>query len=236
MYPFLKLGTYITGGISGFTEYFSEYDRLRTENEELRSELADAKDKIADAEAQSEENEWLKLYLGLRREHTDYEMTAAMIISRQGGGYAAVFTLDKGSANGITVNMPVITERGIVGYVTETGLTFCRVSTLLDTSAAVGVYAERSGVCGIVQGDFSLAGEGLCVMSGLSADADIKEGDRILSGGEGSVYPRGLVVGTVVSVYPDEYSRGLCASVTPAADISGISNVMIVRGFTVSED
>ena len=119
----------------------------------------------------------------------------------------------------------------IVGYVSEVGLTWCKVSTLIETATSVGAYVERSGEIGVVKGDYTLKNQGYCQMSYLSAESDIKVGDRIVSSGIGVVYPRGLLIGTVAEIVPDEASRTLSARIEPAVDLKDISRVMIVKDF-----
>jgi len=223
----------MTDAIEGFSLYFTEFDRLRDENIKLREKLSSIEDKLYNAALLEDDNEWLRTYLGLRREHTDYELEAADIDGRGAVNYITVFTLNRGSLHGIEANMPVITPHGIVGHIAEVGLTWSKVSTLIDTSSSIGVYIERSGEVGLVEGDYLLKEQGLCKLTYLASDADIAVGDRVLSRGIGSLYPRGLLVGEIVEITPDAYSRNMVAKVRIAADTSSLSRVMIVKSFTV---
>ena len=101
----------------------------------------------------------------------------------------------------------------------------------MEAQCAVGAYVERSHASGIVEGDFTRSGDGICMMNYLPADADIAVGDRILSSGYGDIYPRGLVVGYVRSVQENAYTRALTAEIECAAPISSLENVMIVTSF-----
>ena len=86
-----------------------------------------------------------------------------------------------------------------------------------------------------MEGDYTLAREGLCRLRYLEEGADVKVGDRILTSGYGSVYPRGLTVGYVERIEENEYSRSLVAYVRPAAfaedDADRISQVMIITDY-----
>ena len=91
---------------------------------------------------------------------------------------------------------------------------------------------ERSGEQGVVEGDYTLSRDGLCKLSYMSAEADVKAGDRIVSSGYGRVYPRGLVIGDVESVEKNAENRALDLTVRPAADISGeIKRLMIITDY-----
>jgi rod shape-determining protein MreC len=97
--------------------------------------------------------------------------------------------------------------------VTDVGLDFCRVVSIVESSSSVGVYVDRSQVQGVVKGDVALREDGVCLMS-YSADADIKTGDLVYtSGGSGSSYPAGLLVGEIISITADDTTRTLVAEV-----------------------
>ena len=127
--------------------------------------------------------------------------------------------------------MPVVTEKGIVGYVTDVGLNWCMVSTIIETASSVGAYIPRSGATGIVSGDASLRRDGVCKITYLEADADIQVGDKVVSSGNGSVYPAELEIGEVIDVGVDEYSRTIVATVRPSVDFTDLQYMMIITGY-----
>lgn len=229
--PFRYVITKTADAVDGFISYFREFDELSAENRILKDKIAELSGKIDEADMLREENEWLYKYLGLRREHIDYDFEKATVISRESGNYMTIFTLNRGSMHDIETGMPVITDDGIVGYVSEVGSNWCKAVTILETASSVGAYVERSGELGLVEGVYELRDSGVCRMSYLPSDADIKVGDRILSSGIGSFYPRGLLIGKVTELTPDEYGRNLIATVEPSADLVNLKTVMIIRGF-----
>ena len=231
--PFSWAFTKIGEGLSGFSVCFQKLSDLQKENEELRAQLDDYRDRIYNAKMLEEENKWLSDYLGLKKEHSDFLFEEASVIGRESGNYSTVYTLSKGTMHDIKVNMPVITEDGVVGYVTEVGPTWCRAVSIIETASAVGAYIERSGELGLIEGSYELRFEGKCRMIRLPADADVHEGDRVLTSGLGSIYPRGLFVGEVVSVDADPYSRTLTAVVQPKVDYSSLVKVMIIKDYTI---
>ncbi len=234
--PVRSLFAWIGDGIGGFFTYFGEFDRIRAENDELRGKVRQMSDELYAARVAEEENEWLRSFLSLRREHTDYRFRDAMIVGRESGNYATVFTLDAGSLQGVAVNMPVVTERGVVGAVTEVGLNWCKATAVIEHGSSVGVYCERSGAVGIAEGTYELRSRSLCRVNYLDAGADVAVGDRFFTSGLGSVYPKGLYLGEVTRLYTDEYGRGMIAELTPAADFSALSRVMILTAYESAAD
>lgn len=232
--PFSMVGTRVATAVNGFTDIFTDYDRLKAENEALRQELDALRAQEHDAEVIQNENEWLKGYLQFHNEHPDYLLTDARIIAREAGNYATILTLDRGTVHGIKTEMPVILEDGLFGYVSEAGLDWCRVVTLVETASSVGVYTDRTGAKGVVEGDPSLRNGGNCRMTYIDADADIRVGDLVYTSGSGSMYPSGLLLGTVTAIEADEATRTLTAEIKPAVDFTAIDRIdrlVIICGY-----
>lgn len=234
--PFRWAFTKIGDGLSGFSVYFNTIDALRAENEALRRELDEYKNLVYDAELIEEENDFLSDYLGLKEEHLDFSLEDASVLGRESTNYRTLLTVSKGTLHGIGVNMPIITDAGLVGYITEVGATWSKAVVLTETATAVGGYIERSGALGVVEGTYELRTEGLCRMVYIEAESDIRVGDKVITSGIGGVYPRGLLVGRVSAIEVDEASRTLTAIVEPAADLDSISKVMIVTEYGVNEE
>lgn len=231
--PFRWAFTKIGEGLSGFSLYFKTVDALREENDALRRELDEYKNLVYDAELIEEENDFLSDYLGLKEEHLDFSLENASVLGRESTNYRTLLTLSKGKLHGIDVNMPIITEAGLIGHITEVGATWSKAVVLTETASAVGGYIERSGALGVVEGTYELRTEGLCRMVYIEAESDIRIGDKVITSGIGGIYPRGLLVGRVTAVEVDENSRTLTAVIAPEADLDSISKVMIVTEYGV---
>lgn len=239
MTPLRAIADGIVDSLAGYTEYFTEFDRLKEENEKLREENAQLLDDAARSHELEEQYKWISEFIDLKMQHTDYKFAEASVCGHESGNYSSVFLLDVGSTAGITKNMTVITADGVLGYISDVGYNWSRAVSLLESSSAVGVYDERSGTQGVLEGDFELSREGLCRLSYLDEDADIEVGDRILTGGYGSVYPRGLMVGYVESVETNEFTRTLSAYVRPSAfknEDGNISRVMIITSYETTTE
>ena len=236
--PLMRGTAAIGNSFRGFLDYFTEFDRLKAENKELHNRVNELELEVYNADLIEEENKWMRLYLGAKRAHTEYSFCDANLIGSDSGGFISAFTLDRGSSSGIKVGMPVVTNLGIVGRVTEVGLTFCRVSTIINYDSSVGAYIERSGEVGLVSGDFERRRDGLCILEYLPFGSDVEVGDKVYSSGLGSVYPRGLYVGEVVEITGDPYDHTKIAVIKPAADLENITKVMILTRYTttVEED
>jgi len=232
--PFEWCGTTVANAVNGFVEVFAEYDDLKKENEELRARLDEIEDEKHEISVLRDQNDWLKSYLDLKSYIPELTMTDVTVIAREAGNYSTVLTINKGYVHGIRRNMPVVTDRGTFGYVSECGLDWAKVVSIIETASSVSVYTDRTGATGIAEGDPALRNGGNCGMTYIAADADIRVGDRVYTSGSGSMYPSGLLLGTVTSIEADEATRTLTAEIKPAVDFTAIDRIdrlVIICGY-----
>ena len=233
--PFRLMGTWAANAVNGITEVFDDYEEIRAENDSLRAELEEKNDESYNADLLYEENKWLKEYLGVATRHPELQLVDAKIIALEGDNYSTSITLNKGSVHGIANDMAVMTEKGIVGKVVETGLDWCRVVSILDTQSSVGAHIERTGASGIIEGSAGLLDGGSCRMTYIESGADIRVGDRVCtSGGTGSSFPAGLYIGEIKAIDADPDAGRIVATVEPSVDFSELSEifgVMVVIGY-----
>ena len=232
--PFEWCGRQIADAVNGFVSVFTEYDELLAENKELKDKLAELENDQYENSVLRDQNDWLKKYLNLKEQSPEFSITNATVISREAGNYATVLTINKGTVHGIKRHMPVITEDGVFGYVSECGVDWAKVVSIVETASAVSVYSDRTGVTGVVEGDSTLRKDGYCVMTYIASHADIKVGDRIFTSGNGNIYPSGLLVGEITEISADETTRTLSAVIKPSVDfgdIEDIKNIIVIMGY-----
>lgn len=229
--PFLKFSTSVTNSVNDFLDRFVRTEELYLENEDLKAQLQEANEKLVEYESIKRENEQFREFLELKETNPDYDFETATVIGRDSTNRFGSFTIDKGSLNGIEVADPVITSDGLVGIVWEVGLTYAHVRTVLDISVEVGVYSITTRDSGIVTGDISLSSDGLCKLKYLPKNSGISAGDLVVTSGIGGVFTKNLVVGTVKSVEIDSNGLSLSATITPAADILNVTDVLVIKYF-----
>ena len=175
-----------------------ELERLKSENAELRNQLSDYIDT-------KQENARLKKLLDIKKDNPSYKLTPANVIKRDANDDFYSFTLDEGTAQGISVNNPVITENGLVGWVCQADAANCKVKTILSPDKKAGAKDKQSGDNGIINGSATLCDQNLTAMTTLAENHKVKKGDMVVTSGTGGVYPGGLLIGEVQSVEFNSY-------------------------------
>ena len=120
----------------------------------------------------------------------------------------------------------------MVGYVSLVAPTYSKVTTVLDTNMQAGALVTRTRESGIAQGDYELMGDGMLRMSYLSKDSDVVIGDTIQTSGEGGIFPKGIMIGTVERVMIEENGMNNYAVIRPFVDPSTVTDVYIITDVT----
>ena len=231
MAPFQSLFTSVSKSLDGYAIYFSNMKQLYEQNKELQERVELLENQLHDAELAIGENAALRDYLGVRDRYESFHAVSAQVLGRSDGTYMQYVTLDKGSSSGITENMPVITQNGLVGYVCDVSINSCRVKTLLQYDMNVGVYIQRSGDVGMTDCPYEMGQNGLLRVIYLPEDAQIQIGDRVVTGDLGDIYPSGLTVGHVIEIMPDTYNRTLTTTIQPVVNFDSLEQVYVITGF-----
>lgn len=228
--PFRTVATKVSDSISGFISAFKDGEKALIENAELQSEINDLREQLADYEKVSSENDFYKDYLEIKDINPDYKFEAATLISRDNMDPYASFVINKGSLAGVEENDPVITDAGLVGFISEVGLSTSKVSTILSPDVVLGALDNRTNDSGVLSGSLDLAQKGETKFYNLSRNCNIAVGDYVITSGEG-IFPSGLLVGMIKSIGSDEYNTSIYASVEPFVKMNEIKAVMIITDF-----
>lgn len=229
--PFQKAAYYIADKTENWKSSFTSSSVYKKQIDELESEIADYNDKLVDYERTKQKLVAYEEFLQIKEERPDYEFVPASVVSRNTADVYDSFTLDKGSADGIKVNDPVIYGNNVVGLVKDVGVTTCVVKTILDPSLNISVYEIKSRENGYSNTTAALSYEGLCKMSGLSRDTAVSAGGIVCTSGLGGIFPRDLVVGTITAVKNEETDISVYGLIEPAVDVRTLNDVFVITAF-----
>lgn len=206
-------------------------DEVREQLEKLKSENAELRNQLSDYIEIKQENSRLKKLLEIKKDNPSYKLTPANVIRRDTNDDFYSFTLDEGTSQGISVNNPVITENGLVGWVCQADAATCKVKTILSPDTKAGAKDKQSGDNGIINGNATLCDKNLTAMTTLAENHKVKKGDMITTSGTGGVYPGGLLIGEVQSVEFNSYDASRYAVIKPYEDIRYIGTAAVITDF-----
>ena len=234
--PFRSAATALTNTVERYYSYMFKYEALEAENQVLKAQIAQMEDVARQADATSRENERLRKTIKLQNAHESYVLQDAYIIGWSSTDFTSVLTINRGSDAGIATNMCAVTETGeVVGLVTQVGKNYAEVKTVLDSTLEISSTISSSGYNGMVKGGYMNGTEKLLKMDYLPSAAIIRNNQQVVTSGS-TVYPRGLIVGSVVDAGFEQTGVAKYALLKSAADIDSLEQIFIITQYTTDVD
>lgn len=198
------------------------------ETSDLREQLAHATLENSKLRLLDRENRELRALLGLAQ-RMPHRLRAANILARDLNSWWQIARIDRGSRDGVQVDMPVMAPQGLAGRVIAVANRTADILLLIDPACRVGAMINRVNACGIVRGvGLDSRGMASCRMEFIPRDTDIRAGDEVLTSGLGGVYPAGLVIGYIRRVHPNPNGLYQTADIMTAADFRSLRLVFLV--------
>ncbi len=220
---------YIGGWLGDMKDNFSTMQRLRSENESLQDQVDALTTENNYLQEERYEYERLQELYQLDQNYAEYEKTAAHVIGKNSGNWFSTFTIDKGSSDGIAVDMNVLAGSGLVGIVTEVGPTWAKVRSIIDNSSNVsGMVLSTSDTC-IVSGDLSLMSTGQISFDQMeNNDNVVAVGDQIVTSYISDKYLQGILIGSISEINVDSNNLTRSGYIIPAVDFNNIQEVLVI--------
>ena len=221
----------LTRQAEGIYSYLFRYEALEERVKVLEAENAQLREEVRAAAALTREVDRLTAALGLKSQREDFVLLDAYIIGWDSGDWSESCTINKGSLAGVQVDQCVVTANGeVVGLVTEVGPNYAVVKTVLDSSLEISATIATSGYNGMVQGGYATGEEGYLRMNHLPSDSVICNHDQVVTAGS-TLYPRDLVLGSVVDAGFDETGVAKFAILEPAADFGSLEQIFVLTSY-----
>jgi rod shape-determining protein MreC len=240
--PVQDLAFRAVGGLQGniSTAFFNFRDFLTAprnlqdlllRNAELESQVARLEAEVVTLREQASEVEVLRALLGAAREQPESHYLVAHVIGRDTSPFLNYLILDQGSDSGIRRGMPVISQNGLVGRISEVSSTASKVELIVDPESAINARIQESRSEGVLVGQSS----GELQLTYLSQDASVKPGDIVVTSGLGGSFPAEILIGRVVSVHRRDYEFYQTAVIEPRNDFSRLELLLVITNFTPIE-
>ncbi len=227
--PFQKgittVGTYLrntTDKLSSITQLLDENERLKNQIDELT---------IANTTLEQEKYELIELrnMYQLDDPYEKYEKIGARIIAKDAGNWYHAFVIDKGSDDGLAVDMNVIANGALVGRIIDVGPDWAKVQSIIADNASVSGMVLSSSDNLIVSGDLELYRQGLIRFSKLVDDVDkVSIGDKIVTSNISDKYLPGILVGYISTIDDDSNNLTKSGTMTPAVDFEHLNIVLVL--------
>lgn len=226
LYPFQRTVMLPRDGIALLQDYSDAASLLRQESEELQRQRIELAQVVANAAQLGAENSQLRRLLGVVEGKPTHPAVVVQVLYEPATPYQRRLVFNKGSRDGVEPGMPVIDEGGLVGQVIRTTPFSSEAAMLTDDQLAVPVQILRNGLRLIA---FGSSGSANVEVRYFSSDADIREGDVLVTSGVGGVFPAGISVGTVQSVERDSASGFAKAVAQPTSHPERYRHFLILQ-------
>lgn len=208
------------------------------QREELLQQIGELSERLRRYESLQIENERLRANLGFLGQFERKLVFCEVIGRGDAAGWWETVRLNKGSREGLSADLAVITAEGLVGKTISVSMHACEALLITDRNCNVAVEVKRTGAFGIVQGrSDAVAVDSVlamrmpihpCTMEYVSRDERVIKGDKIVSSGLGGIYPKGLHVGVVDSVRPHDSGLYQSVQVMPSARLEKLQYAFVV--------
>lgn len=214
---------------AGLHQIWANYVDLRhtrEQNVNLNHEIARLREEQASFAEDAAEGRRLQSLLAFKQQYIA-QTVAAEVIGTSGSDRSHVVWINKGSADGLSAEQPVMTPDGVVGKLRDVMPHTAQLLLLNDANSGAGVFLASTRMRGILRGTAS----GDVIINNLTPDDRIKPGERVLTSGGDQVFPRGLPVGMITDVAPDPaHPPYTLIHIQPAANLHRLDEVLVVTG------
>lgn len=203
---------------------------VMAENEALREQVDKLTTDLNTITLEQYELENLRELYDLDKKYPSYDKVAANVIGKTGGNWFSSFTIDKGSNNGIEVDMNVIAGSGLVGIVTDVGPNYATVTTIINDMNKVGGMVTTTSDNLIVSGSLQNMNENMAIdFSNLNdSDDEVEIGDPVVTSYISDQYQQGILIGYISMIETDSNNLTKSGTITPAVDFEHIEEVLVI--------
>jgi rod shape-determining protein MreC len=215
--------------VRGQGEVLGNVKALREENESLKEKVAALEESNTQLSMEQDELNRLRSLYQLDQSYSQYEKVGADVIAKDPGNWYNDFTINKGSSDGITVDMNVVSGDGLVGIVTRVGANWANVRAIIDDGNSVSAMTASSLDTCIVSGDLSMMDQNKMTFGQMHTDNDIPVGEKIVTSNISDKYLSGILIGYVDTVKDDTNHLTKTGYIVPAADFSHLQEVLVIK-------
>lgn len=218
----------IGGTLKNGESYFGNTKKLNDKINSLEKKVSDLQYELLEKETLETENNDLRKSLNMKEEYSHFNIEYANVIYRNYDNWNQTFVINKGSNNGIKKGFTVITNGGLVGYISTVSKTTSVVTTIIDPSTSVSIEISSVNELALLKGDFSLKNEGKVKLTYIPIDVEVSVNETVYTSGIGENYQKGIPVGKIESIINKKNDMDRYAIVTPFVNFNSIDLVGVI--------
>lgn len=199
-----------------------------TENIELNKKIDELTQENTKLMADNGELVRLRELYKLDESYSDYPKVGARVVAKDSTKWFSTFTIDKGSDDGIAVDMNVIGYGGLIGIVTDVGKNYATVRAVIDDISRVSAMSLRTGALCRVDGNLEQYNEGRLILRDVKSDADVNEGDMIVTSNVSTKYLPNILIGYARDLKDDSSRLTKSGYIIPVVNFDTISEVLVI--------
>ncbi len=219
----------VGGWLSRRSDELSQIKDLLEENNKLKTQVDELK--VENTLLQQDKAELLRLreLYQIDTQYDSYTKVGAKIISRDTGNWYSSFVIDKGKEDGLSVDMNVIADGGLVGRITAIGPNWAKVTSIISDNANVSAKSLITSDTMIVSGDLEAMKDGVIRFSQLiDSQNNIAVGDKIVTSHISDKYLPNIMIGYVYSITSDPNNLTKSGYISPAVDFEHLEEVLVI--------
>ena len=232
--PFRAASNSISRKMEHTVDKLTNADKYIEENERLKKQIGELNAQLTEYDAIKAEVEELRKFVSIKEEHEDYMLSQPCKVL----GYVTndpfkSFTIDKGSADGIEPNCPVVTSEGLVGITVDVSKHVATVRTILSPDLSVAAVASSSNADqGIIEGNVLSSENGQTKLIHVPKKNKLKRGDLMITAGNSGLFPKDYPIGTILEIGLDSNGLSVCADIQPCVDVNRLTSVIVITDFS----
>lgn len=218
----------IGGWFADKSDLLKSVKKLKSENDKLKAQV----DELTEENSLLAQNKYeltrLRDLYKLDKDYSSLKKVGARVIGKDTGNFFNIFTIDKGSEDGLKEDMNVISGGGLVGIIYDVGENYAKVRSIIDDESSVSVSFANTSDTGIASGDLKLIDDGVMNITEIRKEAKVSEGDMVVTSKISNKFLPGILVGYVTEVSKDSNELTKSGKIVPVVDFQHIDEVLVI--------
>lgn len=216
--------------ISDKTNDFKTLAQVQEENQKLKEQNDELTSQLNTIKLEKYDLDNLRELLDLDEKYPSYQKVAASVIAKDTGNWFSVFTIDKGTKDGLKKGMNIMAGSGLVGIITDVGPNYAKVRSIIDDSANVSAMVTTTGDNMNVSGNLQTMNSDQAITFSELRDSEdkVQIGDPVVTSYVSDQYQQGILIGYIASIESDSNKLTKSGTITPVVDFEHMENVLVI--------